>query len=287
MKLIFTSHPTSSEIEQVSFKTMVSIQMILIGATFSLSIIFTYCDDSLDTYSLQTAVKTQEEKDLIETLQAVLDKLKSKQLPNTVKKFGQLPSVHSLMWDTSQHKLLVLVGQSLEDTGDVVLHTGHFSPNQFTQIFADEKIRPILDSINTSSKASLTLSCPKIGKWKNSVLGKHSTQDIIDIKAASTVDLEFFCRLRSSCYIISGDDTIKEAMIRSVLDALLDGKSTWPDHVPVTLIPTFESVIIHEWYQQTRDRQRQLGITVLGSNSTVAMQEETFPACKVEFTFSP
>ncbi|XP_026869052.1 cocaine- and amphetamine-regulated transcript protein-like [Electrophorus electricus] len=71
---------------------MVSIQMILIGATFSLSIIFTYCDDSLDTYSLQTAVKTQEEKDLIETLQAVLDKLKSKQLPNTVKKFGQLPS---------------------------------------------------------------------------------------------------------------------------------------------------------------------------------------------------
>lgn len=76
---------------------------------------------------------------------------------------------------------------------------------------------------------------------------------------------------------------MKEAMIRPILDALLDAKSLWPEHVPVTLIPTFESVMMHEWYQQTQEKQRQLGITVLGSNSTVAMQEETFPACKVEF----
>lgn len=51
----------------------------------------------------------------------------------------------------------------------------------------------------------------------------------------------------------------------------------------VTVIPTFESVSMQEWYQQTLDRQRELGITVLGSNSTVAMQDETFPACKIEF----
>lgn len=51
----------------------------------------------------------------------------------------------------------------------------------------------------------------------------------------------------------------------------------------VTLIPTFDSLAMHEWYQETHDRQRELQITVLGSNSTVAMQEETFPACKVEF----
>ncbi|XP_066537554.1 microtubule-associated protein 1S [Hoplias malabaricus] len=101
--------------------------------------------------------------------------------------------------------------------------------------------------------------------------------------AASTIDLEFFCRLRSSCYIISGDDSVKETMMRPILDALLDGKSSWPEPVPVTLIPTFESAMMHEWYQQTQDKQRQLGVTVLGSNSTVAMQEETFPACKVEF----
>ncbi|KAM9501141.1 microtubule-associated protein 1S [Clarias gariepinus] len=101
--------------------------------------------------------------------------------------------------------------------------------------------------------------------------------------AASTIDVEFFCRLRSSCYIISGDDDLKEAIMRPILDALLDGKSVWPEDVPVTLIPTFESTMMHEWYHQTQERQQQLGITVLGSNSTVAMQEETFPACKVEF----
>lgn len=56
-----------------------------------------------------------------------------------------------------------------------------------------------------------------------------------------------------------------------------------PFHSQVTLIPTFDSLTMHEWYQETHERQRELGITVLGSNSTVAMQEETFPACKVEF----
>ncbi|XP_056334303.1 microtubule-associated protein 1S [Danio aesculapii] len=101
--------------------------------------------------------------------------------------------------------------------------------------------------------------------------------------AASTVDVEFFCRIRSSCYIISGDDTLKEGLMRSILDALLEGKSIWPNDLPVTLIPTFESSMMHEWYRETQEKQRQLGITVLGSNSTVAMQEETFPACKVEF----
>nr|XP_046247784.1 microtubule-associated protein 1B [Scatophagus argus] len=100
--------------------------------------------------------------------------------------------------------------------------------------------------------------------------------------AASTVDLEFFKRLRSSHYIISGDDPVKEVAMRSILDALLDGKGSWPE-VQVTLIPTFDSLEMHEWYQETHDKQRELSITVLGSNSTVAMQEETFPACKVEF----
>uniref|UniRef100_A0A9J8BC99 Microtubule-associated protein 1Sb n=1 Tax=Cyprinus carpio carpio TaxID=630221 RepID=A0A9J8BC99_CYPCA len=53
--------------------------------------------------------------------------------------------------------------------------------------------------------------------------------------AASTVDVEFFCRLRSSCYIISGNDTLKEGLMRSILDALLEGKSLWPDDVPVCM----------------------------------------------------
>ncbi|KAM9364914.1 microtubule-associated protein 1S [Pholidichthys leucotaenia] len=100
--------------------------------------------------------------------------------------------------------------------------------------------------------------------------------------AASTVDVDFFRLLRSSYYIVSGEDSAKEMAMRSILDALLEGKSPWSD-VQVTLIPTFDSLAMHEWYQETHDKQRELSITVLGSNSTVAMQEETFPACKVEF----
>ncbi|KAM9831461.1 microtubule-associated protein 1S [Neosynchiropus ocellatus] len=100
--------------------------------------------------------------------------------------------------------------------------------------------------------------------------------------ASPTVTVDFFKRLRSSYYIVSGDDPVKEDAMKVILDALLEGKSSWPD-VQVTLIPTFDSLTMHDWYQETHDKQKQLSITVLGSNSTVAMQEETFPACKVEF----
>ncbi|XP_062324766.1 microtubule-associated protein 1S [Osmerus eperlanus] len=101
--------------------------------------------------------------------------------------------------------------------------------------------------------------------------------------ASSTVDVEFFKRVRSSCYIISGDKPEGEGLMRPTLDALLDAKASWPDSVEVTLIPTFESGAMQEWYQQTLHRQRELAVIVLGSNSTVAMQDETFPACKIEF----
>ncbi|XP_061636269.1 microtubule-associated protein 1S-like [Phyllopteryx taeniolatus] len=100
--------------------------------------------------------------------------------------------------------------------------------------------------------------------------------------ASSTINSDLFRRLRSSYYVVSGEERIKVAVMRSILDALLDGKSSWPD-TQVTLIPTFDSVAMHERYQDTHEQQSQLSITVLGSNSTVAMQDETFPACKVEF----
>ncbi|PKK17885.1 microtubule-associated protein 1S [Columba livia] len=101
--------------------------------------------------------------------------------------------------------------------------------------------------------------------------------------SARTVDEEFFRRVRSLCYVVSGDDHLKEGVLRPLLDALLAGRHQWGTDTQVTLIPTFDSLVMHEWYQETHDRQQELGITVLGSNSTVAMQDETFPACKVEF----
>ncbi|KAM8833301.1 microtubule-associated protein 1S-like [Synchiropus picturatus] len=98
-----------------------------------------------------------------------------------------------------------------------------------------------------------------------------------------TVTVDFFRCVRSSCYIISGDSAEREELLRSHLDSLLEGKSAWSEAIQVTVIPTFESVCMQEWYQQTLEQQKELEIIVLGSNSTVAMQDETFPACKIEF----
>ncbi|NWW40278.1 MAP1S protein, partial [Panurus biarmicus] len=101
--------------------------------------------------------------------------------------------------------------------------------------------------------------------------------------SARTVDEEFFRRVRSLCYVVSGDDHLKEGVLRPLLDALLAGKHHPPLDIQVTLIPTFDSLVMPPPYQETHERQQELGITVLGPPPTVAMQDETFPACKVEF----
>lgn len=54
-------------------------------------------------------------------------------------------------------------------------------------------------------------------------------------------------------------------------------------HPQVTLIPTFDSAVMHRWYEETHEQHQALGIRVLGSGSMVSMQDEAFPACKVEF----
>uniref|UniRef100_A0A3B5AD54 Microtubule associated protein 1S n=1 Tax=Stegastes partitus TaxID=144197 RepID=A0A3B5AD54_9TELE len=145
-------------------------------------------------------------------------------------------------------------------------------------------------SLDTKPSLRSSLGGSRIGAAKppSSAAGSEGAAVYVDLaylpsgSASSTVDSDLFRRLRSSYYVVSGDDPVKEESMRSILDALLDGKSSWPD-VQVTLIPTFDSLTMHEWYQETHDRQRELLVTVLGSNSTVAMQDETFPACKVEF----
>ncbi|KAM4888080.1 microtubule-associated protein 1S [Thomomys bottae] len=94
---------------------------------------------------------------------------------------------------------------------------------------------------------------------------------------------EFFLRVRALCYVISGRDRRREEGLRAVLDALLAGKRRWDRDLQVTLIPTFDSAAMHRWYEETHARHQALGVTVLGSNSMVSMQDEAFPACKVEF----
>ncbi|XP_032123794.1 microtubule-associated protein 1S [Sapajus apella] len=101
--------------------------------------------------------------------------------------------------------------------------------------------------------------------------------------SAHLVDEEFFQRVRALCYVISGQDQRKEEGMRAVLDALLASKQQWDRDLQVTLIPTFDSAAMHTWYAETHARHQALGITVLGSNSMVSMQDDAFPACKVEF----
>lgn len=48
--------------------------------------------------------------------------------------------VRRLISDESRHKLLILAGQCVEQSGDLVLQTGSFSLDDFIQIFADEEV---------------------------------------------------------------------------------------------------------------------------------------------------
>ncbi|XP_055777764.1 microtubule-associated protein 1A isoform X2 [Salvelinus fontinalis] len=101
--------------------------------------------------------------------------------------------------------------------------------------------------------------------------------------SAKNVDQEFFKRVRSAYYVVSGNDVGNDEPSRVVLDALLEGKAQWGSNLQVTLIPTHDTDVTREWYQQTHERQQELNIMVLASSSTVVMQDESFPACKIEF----
>uniref|UniRef100_A0A3B4VDK7 Cocaine- and amphetamine-regulated transcript protein n=1 Tax=Seriola dumerili TaxID=41447 RepID=A0A3B4VDK7_SERDU len=60
------------------------------------------CEELTEERSLDDVIKTQEEKELIEALQDILEKLQSKQLPSSEKKLGRLPLMH----DAGKHCVL-------------------------------------------------------------------------------------------------------------------------------------------------------------------------------------
>ncbi|XP_054858604.1 microtubule-associated protein 1A [Eublepharis macularius] len=101
--------------------------------------------------------------------------------------------------------------------------------------------------------------------------------------SGKNTDHEFFKKVRASYYVVSGNDPSNGEPSRAVLDALLEGKSQWGENLQVTLIPTHDTAVTREWYQQTHEKQQELSIMVLASSSTVVMQDESFPACKIEF----
>ncbi|XP_012678645.1 cocaine- and amphetamine-regulated transcript protein [Clupea harengus] len=72
---------------------MISIRFLLLGFTCCAWISWVTCEDFLEIRSVEDSIiKTQEEKDLIDALQEVLEKLRNKQMPTTEKKLGWVPS---------------------------------------------------------------------------------------------------------------------------------------------------------------------------------------------------
>ncbi|XP_066471349.1 microtubule-associated protein 1B [Tiliqua scincoides] len=155
---------------------------------------------------------------------------------------------------------------------------------------AEEKDKETKNAANsTTSKSAKTATAgPGNGKTTKSVAvppGPPMYMDLVYIPNHSNsknVDVEFFKRVRSSYYVVSGNDPAAEEPSRAVLDSLLEGKAQWGSNMQVTLIPTHDSEVMREWYQETHEKQQELNIMVLASSSTVVMQDESFPACKIE-----
>ncbi|CAN0319081.1 unnamed protein product [Lampetra planeri] len=101
--------------------------------------------------------------------------------------------------------------------------------------------------------------------------------------APGACDAEFFRRVRAAHYVVSGAHAGASQPCRAVLDALLRGKATWGGDAQVTVVPTHDTEVLRQWFHETREEQRRLHVAVLAANSTVLMQGEAFPACKVEF----
>lgn len=64
----------------------------------------------------------------------------------------------------------------------------------------------------------------------------------------------FYLHMRALCYVISGL-----------------GLRQWHLDLQVTQIPTFDSAVMHRWYEKTHEQHQAVGIRVLGSGSLVSM----------------
>ncbi|NXB03339.1 MAP1B protein, partial [Cnemophilus loriae] len=154
----------------------------------------------------------------------------------------------------------------------------------------EEKDKDTKNAANTTTSKSAKTATTGPGNSKSSKStvvppGPPMYLDLVYIPNHSNrknVDVEFFKRVRSSYYVVSGNDAAAEEPSRAVLDSLLEGKAQWDSNMQVTLIPTHDSEVMREWYQETHEKQQDLNIMVLASSSTVVMQDESFPACKIE-----
>ncbi|KAM6426633.1 microtubule-associated protein 1A isoform 2-T2 [Liasis olivaceus] len=160
-----------------------------------------------------------------------------------------------------------LLKSHMEDKDEVSRST-HTNPGK--NLINGIKISPV----SSSPKGSSTSAGPPV-YMDMAYIPNHCS--------GKNTDQEFFRRVRASYYVVSGNDPSSGEPSRAVLDALLEGKAQWGENLQVTLIPTHDTEVTREWYQQTHEKQQELRIMVLASSSTVVMQDESFPACKIEF----
>ena len=92
-------------------------------------------------------------------------------------------------------------------------------------------------------------------------------------------DSDFFKRVRARHYVLSAEEPSEQ-----IFNALVAGKETWEDkNLQVTLIPTYESEAIRNWFVQNEEKLASLKIDVLpaANTATLTMDENPELSCQV------
>lgn len=91
--------------------------------------------------------------------------------------------------------------------------------------------------LDLDSRAASFISISSVTGSKSTSAGEFTVYvDLAYIPSGAsslTVNMDFFRCVRSSCYIISGDNPEREELLRQTLDALLESKASWPETMQV------------------------------------------------------
>ena len=85
------------------------------------------------------------------------------------------------------------------------------------------------------------------------------------------VDVDFFRKVRARNYILSTEDPSEH-----VLNSLLEAKETWDEkNLQVTIIPTYESEVMRNWFETNEENLARLKIDIMpaANYSTVTMDD--------------
>ncbi|CAF1454047.1 unnamed protein product [Adineta steineri] len=97
------------------------------------------------------------------------------------------------------------------------------------------------------------------------------------------VDSEFFRRVRARYYVLNAVE-----INRLTLESLIDGKQQWDkqEHIPVTLVPTFDGDQLRQFFVMNKIRLAELNINILPASTRCNVQydDEGSPAQRLRFS---